>query len=151
MSESFLSEEAPDFGSVDDLVRPFTARVLAGRGVGFGEPDEMITPLVRPYFVTGGRTRTHRPLAIEALATLTERGHGALASLRLERLVIARICVRPTSVAEIASRAGLHLGVVRVLLSDMASEDLVTTSDAPLGVADDIDLITRLIHGVRAL
>lgn len=156
MSESYYSGGRVDPDGDDGLVRPFMERAPADEEDVVDEADTIedglaAAPLVRPYFLTGGRTRTHRPLAIEALVTLTDLGHHMLPTMRLERLAIASACVRPASVAEIAATTGLHLGVTRVLLADMASEELVTTSDAPVGVADDIDLITRLIHGVRAL
>ena len=153
--ESYSHEDTQSSSRDDDLIRPFTGRAPEGEQVSGanGEDDYEVAPtaLVRPYYLTGGRTRTHRPVAIEALVTLSELGQRLLPTLRLERLAIANACLRPTSVAEIAARTSLHLGVVRVLMADMAAEELVTTSDAPVGVADDIDLITRLIHGVRAL
>lgn len=45
--------------------------------------------------------------------------------------LILSVCVRPVSVAEVASRAGLPLGVLRVLLSDLLDQGRVMahTSD----------------------
>ena len=106
---------------------------------------------MRPYFVTGGRTHTAKPLAIEALVQLTDSGRVAQPKLRLERLAISEVCMTAISVAEVAARTRLHLGVARILVADMEAEGLISTSVTPVGVSDDIDLITRLIHGVRAL
>ena len=131
------------------LVRPFLLRAPAHTPL----PDtaEQSEALVRPYFVTGGRTQTEKSLAIEALVQLTDAGRAAMGKLRLERLAIAEVCLHSVSVAEVAARTLLHLGVARVLIADMEIEGIISTSVTPAGVADDIDLITRLIHGVRAL
>ena len=148
------SDRAPyDDEAEGALVRPFLARA-SGQPISSGSSGSetfVDESLVRPYYVTGGRTQTGSHLTIEALVQLTDAGRQAQAGLRLERRVIANVCTHTVSVAEIAARARLHLGVARVLIADMESEGLIKTSVAPAGVADDIDLITRLIHGVRAL
>ena len=45
--------------------------------------------------------------------------------------LILSVCVRPMSVAEVASHSGLPLGVLRVLLSDLVDQGrvMVHTSD----------------------
>ncbi len=141
---------ADDFDQNGGLVRPFMNRQLTPSRAHETELDDLRL-LVRPYFITGGRARGNREISIEALVLLTEHGQRVFPNLRLERAAIARSCVRPISLAEVAARACVHLGVARVLVSDLVSEEVVSTSDAPVGVADDIDLITRLINGVRAL
>lgn len=107
---------------------------------------------VRPYFVTGGRTRTDRPLGVETLVRTTDQGRDARATLRFEPHAIASVCDGDgTSVAEVAARVGVPLGVARVLIADLADAGLVDVIDAPARIEDDISLIQRLIHGVRAL
>lgn len=134
-----------------EFVRPFLSR---GPGrFRTPAPVETGAPTVaaRPYFVTSGRTRTTRPLGIEALAERTEKGEHELADLQFEQYDIAQLCSRAISVAEIAARADMPLGVARVLVADMASGGLLHIHDVPERIADDISLIQRLIHGVRAL
>lgn len=145
-----MTNPADDFDQNGGLVRPFMNRQLTPLRAHENELDD-IRPLVRPYYITGGRARGHREIAIEALVSLTDHGHRQVEDLRLERAAIARSCVRPISLAEVAARAGVHLGVARVLVSDLEYEGILATSDASVGVADDIDLITGLINGVRAL
>ena len=106
---------------------------------------------VRPYYLTRGRTRTDRPLGVEVLVQTTERGHDLLDQLLFEQHAIASVCAQPASVAEIAARVRVPLGVARVLVADMAAAALVQIHDTPARIEDDISLIQRLIHGVREL
>jgi hypothetical protein len=122
----------------------------------FGRASSTITPVepdvgVRPYYVTRGRTRTDRPLGIEVLVQTSAFGLQQLGRLRFEQQAIAAICRSPVSVAEVAARADLPLGVVRVLIADMAGASLLDIHDTPTRIQDDISLIQRLIHGVREL
>jgi hypothetical protein len=106
---------------------------------------------VRPYFVTRGRTRTDRALGIEVLVQTTERGREVLDRLMFEQHAIASVCIQPISVAEVAARVRVPLGVARVLIADLAADSLLDIHDTPARIEDDISLIQRLIHGVREL
>jgi hypothetical protein len=106
---------------------------------------------VRPYYLTRGRTRTDRPLGVEVLVQTTARGHELHDRLLFEQHAIASVCASPVSVAEVAARVQVPLGVARVLIADMAAASLVEIHDTPARVEDDVSLIQRLIHGVREL
>lgn len=126
-----------------------------------GGPDPRTAPVrtdpddpgsfVRPFIVTGGRTRpVDERLRIE---TLVSAAPAALsAPLAFERRRIVRLCQRPVSVAELAGLLGAPLGVVRVLIADLVAERLVTVHDL-LDVRDARarDLLERIREGVRAL
>lgn len=106
------------------------------------------SPRVRPYTITGGRTRTRTRLALETLVQASEvRDPGAAAG---NERTIQGLCVRPISVAEVAARSGLPLGVTRVLLDDMARAGRVTLhvtlSDRP-----DRELMERVLDGLQRL
>src|ERR671930_1668031 len=93
------------------------------------ERDEPTGALVRPYAVTRGRTRPRLEIALEALVETTVRGR-AVASGNggqgREHQYIAALCDgRVQSLAEIAARMQLPLGVARVLIADMATDGLV--------------------------
>jgi hypothetical protein len=93
------------------------------------ERDEPTGALVRPYAVTRGRTRPKLEIAIEALVETTPRGrqtgNGGV-SQGQEHQYIATLCDgRLQSLAEIAARMQLPLGVTRVIVADMASDGLV--------------------------
>ncbi len=91
-------------------------------------PDDQPVPgrrRVRPYAMTGGRTRpTHDTLEIEALVATTSVGEQT-PKLTVEQRAIAALCYDLLSIAEVAARLHLPLGVIRVLVGDMADEDLV--------------------------
>jgi len=109
-------------------------------------------PLVRPYAMTGGRTRPDYELAIEALVSTTRLGERVAESTAPERQVICDLCRRARSIAEIAAYVRMPLGVVRVLVGDMAQEGLIrvhqaaTTADRP-----DLALMQRVLNGLRNL
>jgi Protein of unknown function (DUF742)/short chain dehydrogenase len=88
--------------------------------------------LVRSYMVTGGRTRCeHDDLKPETSVLTSSHGNAAAALLRAERHAIALLCQDALSIAEISTRLRLPLEVVRVLVADMADEELVTVHEAP--------------------
>lgn len=103
---------------------------------------------VRPYVITGGRTRaTESDLPIETVVQAT--GSVGSSELDFERRAIARLCAEPQSIADLAGRLDLPLGVARFLVSDMTSDGLLRTN----GTADSSDpvFIARLIDGIRSL
>lgn len=113
------------------------------------EPGRM----VRPYTVTGGRTRPARDdLAPETLLVTTPIGAAAVDKLRFEARLIAEHCVDARSVAEIASRLAVPLGVARVLISDLANDHYVTIHTGNTnGERPDKAMLERLLDGLRAL
>ena len=109
--------------------------------------------LVRPYFRTGGRTRPSYDLAIEALVSTSERGR-VLDRVRVpEHRSICGLCLDTRSVAEVASYLRLPLGVVRVLIGDVAGLGLVLVHTATLAVGDrpSIEFMERVLSGLRRI
>ncbi|MEV7093973.1 DUF742 domain-containing protein [Amycolatopsis sp. NPDC051045] len=120
-----------------------------------GVPDHVPTQrtLVRPYVLTRGRTQSRRHLAIEALVSTRAGAHWNGARLTGEFRSVRSLCHQPRSVAEVAATLSVPLGVVRVLLDDMAEQGLVTIHDSRAG-ADGrpaIALMERVLHGLRRL
>ena len=116
-------------------------------------PEADADDVVRPFILTGGRTRpiNERLLRVESLVTTSP---GALsAPLGFERRHIVVICQRPLSVAEIANSLKLPIGVARVLIGDLAAEGFVTVHDDPLGARGipSREILERIRDGVRAL
>ena len=106
--------------------------------------------LVRPYAITGGRTRSRQShLAMEAIVVCSAEG-SARTRLVLERRRIAELCVTPVSVAEISAHLEVPLGIARVLVGDMADEGLLQVSQPRTG-RPDIVLLERVLNGIRAL
>lgn len=104
--------------------------------------------LVRPYIITSGRTRPQgTDLHVE---TVVKRASNPPSfSMGPEHENIMLTSEAPLSVAEIASRTGLPLGVTIVLVSDLVSARQLAASDASHRV--DNSFVQRLIEGVRAL
>ena len=122
------------------------------------ERDEPTGALVRPYAVTRGRTRPKLDIAIEALIETTVRGRTAGSrpgGNHEEQQYIATMCDgRVQSLAEIAARLHLPLGVARVLIADMASDGLVSIYE-PTSLDDNeavgTELLERVLSGLRRL
>jgi len=79
------------------------------------------------------------------------QGQRQLTNLAHERRRIAELCREPISIAEVAARLGVPLGVARVLVGDMATDGFVDvhrphTTDRP-----DLKLLERVLGGIRAL
>jgi hypothetical protein len=109
--------------------------------------------LVRPYARTRGRTRTDYDLAIETLVSTSERGRTQTNSATPEHRSICGLCVEARSVAEVAAHLRLPLGVVRVLIGDMAGLGLVLIHDSGMVVGDrpSMEFLERVLSGLRKL
>jgi hypothetical protein len=124
------------------------------------ERDEPTGALVRPYAVTRGRTRPKLEIALEALVETTVRGRSTGTGRGTgggEHQYIAAMCDggRVQSLAEIAARMRLPLGVARVIVADMASDGLVAVYE-PTSLEDETDavgteLLERVLSGLRRL
>lgn len=116
-------------------------------------PREENAASVRAYAWTGGRTRTTTVLEIETLISTSTRADELMHTMRSEHQSVARLCRDSKSVAEIGALLSLPLGVVRVLLDDMAGLGLVTVhSNQSLGDGQpDMDLLRRVLHGLSNL
>ncbi len=111
-------------------------------------------PLVRPYAMTGGRTRPRYQLAIEALVSTTAdptRLQGQLP----EHQRICRLCIEIKSVAEVSALLSIPLGVARILVADLAEAGLVAIhqpgGDEAAGGQPDVTLLERVLSGLRKL
>jgi len=107
---------------------------------------------VRPYAMTGGRTRpTHDDLEIEALVATTAIGEQS-PKLTVEQRAIAALCHDLLSIAEVSARLNLPLGVIRVLVGDMADERLVLVHrPAQAGDRPDLALLERVLYGLHTI
>jgi hypothetical protein len=93
---------------------------------------------VRPYTLTGGRTRTSsgRHVALEAIIGAIGSGVVSGSAERRAIVEIARNSV--LSLVEISAHLGLPLGVTRVLVADLADEGLLAIDGAVTARADDV-------------
>jgi len=109
------------------------------------EPVEDAT-FVRPFIITGGRAE---PLQADLrLETLVVAVGAADETLTFERRHIVAVCEEPMTVAEVASRVGVPLGVAKVLVSDLVVAgrlDCRQPAELPL------QMLERIRDHVRAL
>jgi uncharacterized protein DUF742 len=118
-----------------------------------GKPGDEAS-LVRPYILTSGRTRTRVELPLEAPIRTLEFGPAPRWPGSDVRAKILRLGVASPSVAEIAARLSLPLGVARVLIDDLVTQGYVRVQTT-LGESSTTDerreLIGRTLRGLRAL
>jgi hypothetical protein len=110
--------------------------------------------LVRPYTLTAGRTDSRVDLPLEApietvIADKAPRWPG-----NDVRAQICAMCGSSPSVAEIAARLSLPVGVARVLIGDLVSSGQLrvrTTLSDRSSIDERRELIGRTLRGLRAI
>ncbi|MHC5902522.1 DUF742 domain-containing protein [Streptomyces sp. S6] len=117
---------------------------------------------VRPYSLTGGRTRFGHVLLVETFVAALEapEEHKELTNRQPdlrglpELAAIIELCRRMRTVAEIAALLRMPLGVVRVLLSDLADQGKIRvygTGTTHGTGRPDRALLERVLSGLRRL
>jgi hypothetical protein len=121
-------------------------------GASLFDVPEQASSLVRPYAVTGGRTKPSYQLQIEAMVSASHFEARDLSVLSPECQSILGYCRDWRSVAEISAVLRMPLGVARVLIGDMAMEGLVRVHQADHAQGSpDINLLERVLSGLRRL
>ncbi|SES31289.1 DUF742 domain-containing protein [Streptomyces qinglanensis] len=134
--------------------------------------DDAAGPVVRPYAMTRGRTRSGgTDTQLDLIALVIADGAddadgaepGALSAAEDKLLAdhsfvpehhdIVVLCRRsPLSVAEVAAELDLPVGVVRVLIGDLLESALVrVTRPVPPAELPDESILREVINGLRAL
>ncbi|MFB7666581.1 DUF742 domain-containing protein [Kitasatospora sp. NPDC056138] len=122
---------------------------------------------VRPYVITGGRSRPSRnvqaleDLALESLVSVDPAAEpGGLldeeAGLNREHRRILALCRQLLSVAEVAAHLGLPLGVVKVLVGDLwdlGAVQVLPPAVPPVRQAERLPatLLEEVLVGLRQL
>ena len=109
---------------------------------------------VRPYTLTGGRTRTDVDLGLETQVRTTDQGLRRANLLALELRDIVEICNQPLSVAEVSAHLHVPLQVAKVLVGDLITSGDVESHSAVAAQADgrpDIQLLERVLEGLQSL
>jgi hypothetical protein len=135
-------------------IQPVNLQPRKDQSAGGGGRSEQ-QPLVRPYAMTGGRTRPRYQLAIEALVH-TSAEPAKLQGQLPEHQRICRLCYEIKSVAEISALLTIPLGVARILVADLAEAGLVAIHQPGGGDTDsdgqpDVTLLERVLSGLRKL
>ncbi|MFE7760146.1 DUF742 domain-containing protein [Streptomyces sp. NPDC057438] len=125
---------------------------------------------VRPYSLTGGRTRFGHVLLVETFVAVLEApaerrelaggpahlpgggGGSPPSKVMPEMRAIVELCRRMRTVAEISALLKMPLGVVRVLLSDLADQGKIRVYGTGHGPGQpDRALLERVLSGLRRL
>ncbi|MEU2155168.1 DUF742 domain-containing protein [Streptomyces sp. NPDC019396] len=110
--------------------------------------DDAAGRLIRPYTVSGGRTRPTATLDLLSLVMAT--GAAPQSHLGPEHTLALGLCDGPTSVAEISAHLRLPAVVTKVLLSDLLDCGAVTAR-APRFQESPTDrsLLEAVLDGLR--
>jgi hypothetical protein len=109
-------------------------------------------PLVRPYAVTGGRTRSSQ-LGLDLITLVVALRTTAEVDLQPEYAKVLQMCQQPISVAEVSAKVDLPLQVVKVVLSDLITQGVVIFRSAinPAHEAPSQQVLQAVLDGIRRL
>lgn len=109
---------------------------------------------VRPYTLTGGRTRPlHDDLPIESLVD-AQTPSSEIRGTPERATIVEMTTVGLLSIAELSAYLHLPLGVVRVLVGDLAEEGVVIVHRPSETVADpasNLEVLESVLNGISAL
>ena len=110
-------------------------------------------PFLRPYAMTEGRTEPTGPdLAIEDLIGAAPAAADPPNLAQPGAPVDRPACREILSVAELAARVDLPLGVTRVLVGDLVSQGMVRIHRAPSHAGGpDVALLEQVLDGLQRL
>ena len=107
---------------------------------------------VRPYTLTHGRTISRRPLLLETLISVPNYDPAVERGLIAESREIYRLCRDARSVIEISAELGIPLGVIRVLVGDLADNGLLWVHPTVPGTGvPDQELLERVLLGLQTI
>lgn len=114
--------------------------------------EQHTSSFVRPFVMSGGRTRAEVELPLEALVSTVESALGTDGGGPMhEHRVVLDLCRRPRSIMEVAALAGIPLGVARVLVGDLAATGELTVHRTVDRVGPGVELLERVLTGLHEL
>jgi hypothetical protein len=118
-------------------------------------PDGSPPPqrFLRQYALTQGRVHSiGRDLPLDALVQSSTLGRELQHALPSEQGAMLRLAERPVSIAELGAHLHVHLGIARVLVSDLCARELVSvsTSDFRDGEGPDLETLERLFDDLSS-
>jgi hypothetical protein len=108
--------------------------------------------LARPFVIIGGRTAlVGRDLDIATLVFTTDEGLGEIPDLVNEDRAIAVLCTTVHAIAEVAAYMALPLGVVQLLVGDLAQRGMVSLQPPHPSDNRDRELLKKVLSGLQEL
>lgn len=164
-----IHEDAPPGPTFADVLNELTfgkkagesaeAKPAPGPRVPPGPPQPVLVEMpdddpamVRPYAMTGGRTKADGDMRVEAMISTTP-GLADDGLTEIEHQSIARLCRTPKSVAEISAELDMPLQVAKIVLGDMVATGLVVVhrTTGLSGGSSHLALMERVLGGLRRL
>ena len=122
---------------------------------GFGDRwlDREAGPVVRPYAVTKGRTQPRGEQPFGLIDVVIATGERPPAHFRPgpEHRRILSLCRRPTPIADVIFEIDLPIGVVRVLLGDLAGEGMLRVIFTQSEPGTEQRLLRMVLDGLESL
>ncbi|MBC3193458.1 DUF742 domain-containing protein [Pseudonocardia sp. C8] len=115
-----------------------------------GQP-RMRSKRIRPYTLTGGRTRARHELLVEALVSVPDYDPSLPETLMPESRMLYEHARSRASIAELSVAVGAPLGVVRVLISDLAAQGAVYVHPTAHTYHHDREMLGRILDGLQRL
>jgi hypothetical protein len=141
-------DEGPDREAAA-RIPPYLAAHLS---TGTPEPDAgRVDDQLRPFVLTAGRVQGAPDIGLETQVTARPIWGPAPTRLSPEMQAIIALCRDPLSVAEISARVGLHLGVTKILVSDLNAAGYLEVHTFDATIPHQPETILRVIRGLRAL
>ncbi len=108
---------------------------------------------VRQFAMTQGRANSvGRDLPLDTLVETTTLAASVRERLVGEQALIVDLAQSAVSIAEISARLHVHLGIARVLVSDLVAHELVAISAAPVSEdGPDLATLKQLLVDLTAL
>jgi Protein of unknown function (DUF742) len=114
------------------------------------EPDDTAIATVRPYVLTGGRTRAQLDLSLETLVSTLPKV--VPYQLPYDEAAVLDLCrTESRSVAEVAALHRVPIGVAKVLIADLATAGLLTVHRSFAATGPDLLLMERVLGGLRRI
>jgi Protein of unknown function (DUF742) len=127
--------------------------IVRSGGADADEPEVEETYAVRPYAVTGGRTRpSSTDLPIEALVQSLRAPAPGMTAETVKILDLT--ATEFLSIAELSAHVKLPVGVVRVIVSDLADEGKVRIhgiATGQEGLATSLSVLESVLNGISSL
>jgi hypothetical protein len=120
-------------------------------GTSPGEHPRMRSRRIRPYALTGGRTQSRYELLVEALVSVPRYDPGLPESLMPESRLLYERARSRVSIAELSVAMSVPLGVVRVLVSDLAAQGAIYIHPTAHAYHHDREMLGRILDGLQRL
>jgi hypothetical protein len=149
-------DEGPDRDAAARIPPYLGAQLPAGAGGTDPAPEDAgraarVEDQLRPFVLTSGRVLGAPDIGLETQVTARPLWGPVPTRLSPEMQAIISLCREPVSVAEISARVGLHLGVTKILVSDLSAAGYLEVHAFDPDLPHQPETILRVIRGLRAI